>query len=180
MAGTNEQIINQALKDYEKYILDTTERELRSWCWYLLDQAIRWRQCNPDKHNFTGNLLNSIVVCLYREKKPVIAYFAYSLVPEAIHPKMSVRKRRAYHFDPDYEGVESEYRPSVKTNKGWGRDDAREFFWRYVPDGKNLFDIVVAYPVEYANFIEMVNHTTGILQTRWNAKMTGAQFMQIA
>ena len=180
MAGTNEQIISQALKDYEKYILNTTERELRTWCWNLLEEAIRWRQSIPDAHNFTGNLLNSIVVCLYREKSPVIAYFASSLVPEAIHPKMSVRKRRAYYFRPDYEGQESKYRPEVKTNKGWGKDDAQKFFERYVPDGNNLFDIVVAYTVEYADWVQMERGTTGILQTRWNAKMTGAQFMQIA
>lgn len=180
MAETNQQILDRAFKDYEKYILKTTERELRTWCWNILEDAIKWRQGLPEAHNFTGNLLNSIVVCLYREKSPVIAYFSSSLVPEAIHPKMSVRKRRHYRFSPDYDGANSKYLPTVKTNKGWGRDDAEKFFERYVPDGNNLFDIVVAYTVEYADWVQAQRGTTGILQTRWNAKVTGSRFMKIA
>ena len=179
MAGTNRQILDQAFKDYKKYIINTAERELRMWCWNLLQGAIKWRESNPQAHNFTGNLLNSIVVCLYKERHPVIAYFSSSLVGEAIHPKMSVRKRKAYYFNPDYEGVESKYKPEVKTNKGWGKDDAEEFFERYVPRSGNLFDIVVAYSTEYAEWVQMERGTTGIMQTWQQAKVTGTEFMQI-
>ena len=132
-------------------------------------------------HNFTGNLLNSIVVCLYREKSPTIAYFSSSLVPEAIRPKMSGPRRRAYVFRPDYDGVYgSKYRPEVKTNKGWGRDDAENFFESYIPNGRNLFDIVVAYTVEYADWVNQQRGTTGILETWKEAKSTGMTFMEVA
>lgn len=181
MAGTNKHILEQAFKDYRKYILDVTENELRKWCFGMLESAIRFREQNPLAHNFTGNLLNSIVVCLYREKSPVIAYFSSSLVPEAIRPKMSGPRRRAYVFRPDYEGVYgSKYRPEVKTNKGWGRDDAEKFFESYIPNGRNLFDIVVAYTVEYADWVNQQRGTTGILETWKEAKKTGMEFMEVA
>lgn len=181
MAGTNKQILDQAFKNYRKYILDTAEGELRQWCWKMLESAIRYRESNPEAWNYTGNLLNSIVVCLYREKSPVIAYFSSSLVPEAIQPKMSGPRRRAYVFRPDYEGVYgSRYRPEVPTNRGWGKDDAENFFESYIPTGRNLFDIVVAYTVEYANWVQQARGTTGILQTWQDAKDTGVTFMQVA
>lgn len=177
MEGT-EQAIRKGFADYKKYILDTTERELRTWCWDLLNAAIRWREGNMRAHNFTGNLLNSIVVCLYRNGKPVIAYFSASLVGEAIYPKMSAPGR--YLFSRDYEGARSRYRPEVETDRGWGKADAEAFFENYSPRGRNLFDIVVAYTVEYAGFVEQERQTTGALQT-WNtAKTTGLQFMEIA
>lgn len=180
MAGTNRQILDQAFKEYRKYILDTTEKELREYCGDLLDSAIMWRQANPLAHNFTGNLLNSIVICLYREKAPIIAFFSSSQVRAALYPKMSYRKKRRYFFDPDYDGAVSKYRPEVKTNRGWGRDDARKFFESYMPKGRNLFDIVVAYTVEYADWVNTERGTTGIFQTWQDAKSTGMTFMKLA
>lgn len=180
MAGTNKEILEKGFKDYYKYICDTAEKELREWCWDLLTSAIRWRESNPQAHNFTGNLLNSIVVCLYRENNPVIAYFSSSLVGEAIRPKMRQRTRRSYVFNPDYDGAFSKYRPEVQTNGGWGRDDAERFFESYTPRENNLFDIVVAYTVEYADWVNQQRGTTGIMQTWQQAKVTGMTFMQLA
>lgn len=182
MAGTNKQTLNQAFKDYRKYILDATEKELREWCYFLVNEAIKWRMRNPEAHNFTGNLLNSIVVCLYREKAPIVAFFSSSQVPQAIHPKMSKRLKRRYVFRPkDYDGASnSKYLPEIETNRGWGRDDATKFFESYTPRGGNLFDIVVAYTVEYADWVNQQRGTTGIMQTWQEAKSTGMTFMEVA
>ena len=181
MAGTNHQIIENGIAAYKRYIQNTAEGELKKWCWEMLESAIKWREKDPKAHNYTGNLLNSIVVCLYRRKSPVIAYFSSSLVAEAIQPKMTARKRRSYKFRRDYEGwTNSKYFPTVKTNKGWGKDDAEEFFEEYTPKGGNLFDIVVAYTVEYADWVNQQRGTTGIMQTWQQAKVTGMTFMQVA
>ena len=178
LSMSNKDVIATAFQGFEKQILDTAEKELRKYCWSLLNSAIKSREQNDRAHNFTGNLLNSIVVCLYRRKSPVIAYFAADLVPEAIHPKMT-RRKNPYFFNQDYKGEKSSYRPEVKTNMGWGRHDAEAFFENYVPRGKNLFDVVVAYPVEYADWVETKRKTTGILQTKDDALKIGMTFMQL-
>ena len=178
---SNTSVIDTAFKKFEKQIEDMTEQELQKYCWSILQAAIKARESNPNAHDFTGNLLNSIVVCLYRRRKPVIAYFSSSLVGEAIRPKMRVltTKEKRYGFNPDYSGKHSVYKPTVNTNGGWGRDDAEEFFETYVPKGNNMFDIVVAYTVEYANWVEIQRQTTGILQTQKFAERTGMTFMYL-
>ena len=181
MAGTTKDILDKAFKDYYKYICDTAEKELREWCDGLLDSAIKWRMTDPAAHNFTGNLLNSIVICLYREKSPVVAFFSSGRVRAALYPKMSLRHKRRYVFRPDYDGKsESRYLPEVETNRGWGRDDAVKFFESYSPDGDNLFDIVVAYTTEYAEWVQLERGTTGAITTWAEAKHTGMTFMQLA
>lgn len=176
--SNNSAVIDKAYKEFENIILDTTEKELKTFCWNILEDAIRNRANSYGSHDFTGNLLNSIVVCLYRRRKPVIAYFSSSLVPEAIHPKMSIRKK-AYLFKPDYSGIESKYVPTIQTDKGWGKDDAEMFFETYVPKGHNMFDIVVAYTVEYAQWVEFKRQTTGFLQTMQDAVRIGSTFMEL-
>ena len=108
-----------------------------------------------------------------------MAWYAADRVPEAIRPKMKQRKRKRVFFRPDYDGENSAYLPTVDTNGGWGVDDAQDFFENYTPKGKNLFDIVIAYPVEYANWIEQNRATTGILNSYLFAKRTGIQFLQL-
>ena len=158
----NKSIIAKAVEQYKaNIIIPTMEKHLRKWCWEILDAAIKARQRNPQAHNFTGNLLNSIVV------------------PEAIMPKMKKRLRKRVFFKRDYDGEESAYLPTVETNGGWGRDDAQEFFETYKPKGNNLFDIVVAYTVEYANWIQMERGTAGILNTYAYAERTGKTFLKL-
>ena len=41
----------------------------------------------------------------------------------------------------------------------------------------DLFDIVVAYPVEYASWVEKQRSTTGILQTYAYAERVGTTFL---
>ncbi len=172
--------IAKAVNAYkDNVIIPEMEKALKKWCRDILNAAILARQRNPQAHNFTGNLLNSIVVCLYRERKPVIAYYASDLVPEAIQPKMRMRVRRRVFFKKDYDGEESAYLPTIQTNGGWGKDDAQEFFETYRPKGNYLFDIVVAYPVEYANWVQQHRATTGILNTLSYAERTGRTFMRL-
>ena len=87
--------------------------------------------------------------------------------------------RKRIFFKRDYDGEESAYLPTIETNGGWGKDDAQEFFESYKPKGNNLFDVVVAYTVEYANWVQMERGTAGILQTLQYAERTGKQFMRL-
>lgn len=176
----NKAVITKAVEDYKnRVIIPTMEARLKSWCSQILDASLLARQRDPKAHNFTGNLLNSIVVCLYRNKEPVMAWFASDRVPEAIVPKMKKRQRKRVFFSRDYDGTESAYLPTVETNGGWGKDDAQNFFENYVPKGNNLFDVVIAYPVEYADWVQMHRATTGILNAYQYVERTGMRFMKL-
>lgn len=91
----------------------------------------------------------------------------------------NAKYRKRYFFNPDYSGTTSGFRAEIRTNKGWGEDDARQFFQWYRPKGKNLFDIVVAYPVEYADFIESERSTTGIIDTYTHAEKVGVFYLKL-
>lgn len=179
MSATNKAVIHKAFADYRKQILDEVEIRCRKFCTDLCQEAINARQNTEGAHNFTGNLLNSIVVCLYREREPINAYYAAQYVPKAIQVKMRERKRKSYRFNPDYDGNKSHYLPTVQTNGGWGEDDARNFFQNYTPKGKNLFDIVIAYPVEYANWIEIKRGTTGIMRAYSWSEQVSVQYLKL-
>lgn len=179
MSATNKAVIHKAFADYRKQILDEVEIRCRKFCTDLCQEAINARQNTDGAHNFTGNLLNSIVVCLYREREPINAYYAAQYVPKAIQVKMRERKRKSYRFNPDYDGDKSHYLPTVQTNGGWGEDDARNFFQNYTPKGKNLFDIVIAYPVEYANWIEIKRGTTGIMRAYSWSEQVSVQYLKL-
>lgn len=179
MPVTNRQIVHKAIAGYRTAIFDEVENRCRKFCTDLCQEAINARKNAPGAHNFTGNLINSIVVCLYRNREPINAYYAAQYVPKAIQVKMRQRKRKHYRFNPDYDGDKSHYLPTVQTNGGWGEDDARHFFQDYVPKGKNLFDIVVAYPVEYGNWVETQRSTTGILQSYAHAEAVGVTYLKL-
>ena len=179
MSATNATIIRKAFADYRKEIFDEVEIRCRKFCTDLCQEAIKARQNTEGAHNFTGNLISSIVVCLYRERMPINAYYAAQYVPKAIQVKMRFRKRKSYRFNPDYDNDKSHYLPTVQTNGGWGEDDARKFFQGYIPNGNNLFDIVVAYPVEYGEWIEMKRRTTGILRTYEHAERVGVTYLKL-
>jgi len=171
--------LDAAFKGFEKQIRDVGRKRLQRWCQDLVRQAVTMRLGDPKAHNFTGNLLNSIVVCLYEDGKPVKAWFASDdgRVQSANMPKMT--KGRYYFAQGDFEGAKSFYNASMGTDKGWGIEDAKNFFANFVPDGKNMFDVVVAYPVEYADWVQIQRNTTGYLETLGYAKKTAVRFMQI-
>lgn len=185
MSATNAQIVEEAIAGYKTRILEEVKRRCITFCEHLCQEAIKARAQNKRAHDFTGNLINSIVVCLYQQGRPEYAAYAARFAPEAIQVKMRLRPTKSglgykmYRFKVDYEGKKSAYLPTVQTNGGWGVDDAREFFHSYNPGGGHLFDIVVVYPVEYANWIEMERGTTGILQAYANAEQVGVQYLKL-
>lgn len=180
MSATKAQIL-RAIDDYREKIIAEVEKRCRNYCENLIWWAIRYRKTAFDAHDFTGNLLNSIVVCLYKNRQPLTAFFAAGKIPKAISVKMSAnnRGRKRYYFQPDYSGEFTGFRADVETDKGWGENDARIFFNSFMPKGKNLFDIVVAYPVEYAEWIEELRGTTGILNTYTEAQRVGVTLLRL-
>lgn len=173
MAETNSQIAKKAMADYKNAIINEVESRCRTYCDALCDYAITFRE-EGGGHNYTGNLLNSIIVCLYKERRPIYACHAAGHVRKAIQVKMTYP--HTYHFKQDYDGEESNFAPSEKTDKGWGEEDAKKFFNSYKPSGKNIFDIVVAYPVEYAGY---VGELTGIVDLYAHTEIYGINFLQL-
>ena len=176
MDATNMRIVREAIADYHKKMEDDVEKRCRIYCNALCEYAIEFRN-SAGGHNYTGNLLNSIVVCLYKNRQPIFAEYAAEYIPKAIQVKMTAPKH--YHFTRDYDGEESDYHAEIQTDEGWGEEDARKFFNSYRPEGKNLFDIVVAYPVEYAGFIEEASQATGIMELYAHTEKFGINFLQI-
>lgn len=171
-------IVDTAISDFKKEIEDKVEQNCKVYCKEILAEALRWRTTQNLGHNFTGNLVNSIVVCLYKHGKPLEAYYASGKVKSPIHVKMTASRKR-YVFYQDWDGVASVYEPEIKTDEGYGDDDAEKFFSSFRPHASNLFDIVVAYPVEYAEFVEMRRQTTGYMNTFNYAANVGLQYLTI-
>lgn len=167
MTGNNT-VISEAFKRfYEDTVKPRTYQRLCSWCENLINAAVQYRRGAKDAHNFTGNLINSIVVVLYEGNKRA-EFFSNSVVRKpAIRKEMSAlnskgRKRRyRIHLNPDWEGHRSSYLPEVPTDGSWGEIDAAHFASRYRPKVKAEYAIVVAYTSEYAAWVEFQRHTTG-------------------
>ena len=175
--AANRAIVRQGIKAYKEEILKTVQFNAELFCDFLCEQAIKHRETAPGKHDFTGNLLNSIVVCLYKKNKPVYASYAAERVAKAIQVKMTAPKK--YSFKSDYEGAQSYYNPTIKTDEGWGERDAAAFFRSYNPHNNSLFTIVVAYPVEYADWVEAMRATAGILNVYVEANNHGVQYLML-
>lgn len=174
--------LDAAFKRFEKQIRDVGRRRIELWCRDLIKAAVNMRLNDFKAHNFTGNLLNSIVVCMYENGKPYKAFYASDdgRVKSAIMPKMTARERPyTFYKTGDYEGKHSTYKAGVPTDKGWGIDDAREFFASFKPDGRNAFDVCIAYTTEYATFVQAQRNSTGYLETVAYAKDTALRFLQI-
>lgn len=166
-----EEEIQKAMREFHTEILQSVEQKVRSYASSLRDMAVIGREEAIGKHNFTGNLLNSIVVCVYKDGNPDVAYFASGIVKGAIQAKMT-KSHGPYGFKVDYEGGPSLYRiegefavpPEVETNHGYGAKDAQDFFAEYRPSRGEKYTIVLAYTAEYASFVESARHTTGFLE----------------
>lgn len=171
-------MVKSAVSDFKKEIENKIEQNCRTFCKEILTEALRWRTTQNLGHNFTGNLVNSIVVCLYKHGKPLEAYYASGNIESPMHKKMTARGGR-YVFYRDWDGVASEYEPEIETDEGHGNNDAENFFSSFRPNSNNMFDIVVAYPVEYASFVEMNRGTTGYMNTYNYACNVGLQYLMI-
>ena len=178
----NQIVLDRAFAKFEKQIRDKVRERLSQWCAELIEKAVYFRLGDYNAHNFTGNLLNSIMVGLYEDGKPVRAWYSSEdgRVRSAIMGKMT-RREKPYSFAKggDYEGRPSWYKATVPTNQGKGEDDARAFFNEYKPEEKKTFNVVVAYTVEYADWVEITRQTTGYMIMRQYAKSSGVKFMEL-
>lgn len=182
MSANNEAILRQGLLEFRKQQYDLLEKKLVKYCGRLLNEAIdaRLEASYAGKgHNFTGNLINSIVVGLFREGNLVMF-----VLPDATEVGRPIMKKMSYPFkyyfsevhkksrggrrslglDWDQTHPSSFYSPELKTNLLYGNTDAKLFIRGYQADKNAVFQIVVGYTTEYASFVETKRGTTGYLK----------------
>lgn len=189
MAGRNTTIIKNAFKGYAEHIEKVTYNALDEWCVEILRKAVFERLHPMGGHNFTGNLINSICVLLYRRSKgTVTSYFAWDKAGlklpirrelSGVTARKKHRKNRVW-LRPDWNGEQSVLRGSdlIGTDQSWGQNDAANFARTWLPKNGNLdFVICVAYTSEYASFVEHERGTTGILQTELFVERTAVEWV---
>lgn len=182
MADSNKQIVEKAFKGYAQHIEKVTFGELDKYCKDVLRKAVWERLHVAFGHNYTGNLINSIVVCMYRKSTGrKYDYFAYNSVKLPIRRELSALntrgkyRRNNINFGPgskfgreDWTGQWSTLRAEnlVPTDESWGQNDAINFANTWIPSNPDLsFVICVAYTSEYASYVEEHRKTTGYLGT---------------
>lgn len=173
----NKQVINNFFKNFGKQIVEesgktvdeTIESTLVEWCYQIRDLAVRFRETTQKGHNFTGNLINSIVVILYIKGKGKMSFYGSDATKKPISNEMSAttvrgtQRKKMYAFHPDWSQRDSTYMPKIPTDRSRGDEDARIFSETYQPTLKTKYTIVVAYTSEYAEWVEEQNKTTGYL-----------------
>lgn len=178
-------ILKAGINRYVSEKMDALEIKMRNYCEEILDRAIDFRLSNPRAHNFTGNLINSIVVGLYREGHLVFAATpgANLGIDPPIRRKMTYPKK--YYFGEkqklgmDWDTVPSSfYEPEMVTRQTLGGTDAKNFINSYKADKKAMFQIVVAYTTEYAAFVDRQRSTTGYMSTVAFIQMSAPKVIQ--
>ena len=176
---------------YIKKVNDIIYEKLKDFCKnLLLDAVVRNRMGNPNAHQFTGNLINSIVVILFRKDTATIDnFFAYDDLKNPVRREMSARtargtaRKNAIHFRPDWQGTpHSKYVPEVVTDESTGPQDAVSFASSWSPVTGKDFEICVAYTSEYAGWVEMYHQSTGFMNSlNYTGKaMTSLGFKKVA
>lgn len=159
--------IQGVLQNIKEEYLNALEVTLKLQCEEILANAVQFRETAPGAHNITGNLLNSILVFLFRKGKLIyeVSPYANLDVPFPIRTQMTSPRR--YHFRQDYTGDEATYKPAVETNsREYGFNEARHWIrTHYKVSRKKLFEIVVVYGAEYSGWVEMQRATTGYAAT---------------
>lgn len=170
MQGTNAKELMRQIKDS---VLGESEKELDKFCFYLLERAV-WSRDAGGGHNITGNLINSLVALLYKKGQFVSAYFAYEYMNRPpVRVKMTAGKK--YFVSPTWDGGTFAGKVGVETDEGWGYNDAIGLASSYKASPKNLFEIVVAAPVEYAPYIKF---DTGLGGAYVDAKITIMSYLK--
>lgn len=171
MSVDNAAIMARAIKRFEKKKMDELQQKLKAYADDLLESAVRFRfertYSSPAAHNFTGNLVSSIAVGLWRKGKLVHGVIAGSQnqVTKVWRRKMT-GPDRWYKFRVDWDtNKNTMYHAEVVTDEGFGRDDARRFLDTHRPGRNEEFHLAVAYTVEYAEWVETKRHTTGYMET---------------
>ena len=182
MADSNKVIVNRAFKAFGKIMDEKSLKWVENYAQSILYKAIDFRRNSPIGHDYTGNLLNSIVCAVYLDKKFKRAFFSGESgirQPRYYEMTASHNGNGRYFFEIDYSGKRSWYKAEVETLRRKGLDDAYEFLSTYNPD-KDGFLVVLAYTTEYANFIEQIRPTTtGYLNTRKYAEKLGMVYFQL-
>lgn len=179
--NTNTAIIRDAFKAFRKEMDTEIFKVLNLNCRTILSKAISFRLASKDGHDYTGNLINSIVVALYYDGELLNAFTPGEdgMIRSPKYPKMSARKK-PYVFANDYSGSQSKYRAEIPTNKGYAAGDIEQFLSTNVPTHKKGYCISVAYTVEYADWVEAERQTTGYVQSLGFAgKQLRVSFIQI-
>lgn len=189
MAGINTKVINKAFNGYAQHIDKIVYSRLDKWCVEILRSAVLDRLHPLGGHNFTGNLINSICVLLYRKSTGTkTSYFAFDRagIKPPIRRELSGitarhrhRKNRVW-LRPDWVGETSALKGSelIGTDGSWGQNDAQNFARWWIPrNPDNDFVICVAYTSEYASFVEHERGTTGILNTEAFVAHTAIEFV---
>ena len=92
------------LESKEQQFLDELEKTLIFVCEDLMASAVDFRLNAPGAHNFTGNLINSIVINLYRDGK-LVKQTTPSDVYDIRGPiRAMMSAPRKYFFKEDWEG----------------------------------------------------------------------------
>lgn len=190
----NKEVVDKAFADYARHIDLIVYNQLDKWCSEIIRKAV-FERLNPiGGHNFTGNLINSIVVLLYRKSNSTVStYFASQTgLKPAIRRELSAitykgrRRRQKIHFRPgsrfgdrDWSGQWSTLRPEnlIPTDESYGSTDAMRFANRWKPKVDADFVVCVAYTSEYATFVEQQRQTTGILETEEFVARTAVEWV---
>jgi len=189
MAVTNRKVVRDAFKEFKFQMYDEVSPIIQSACEnLLLDAVIRNREVGDSKkmsaHQYTGNLINSIVVIFFRRSTgEKYDYYAYDRLNQPIQREMSqltrrkTARKRPYHFHPDWQHTpESWYLPQVATDRSTGPSDARAFAATWQPQLNTEFEVCVAYTSEYADWVHEHHRTTGILNSiAYTVKMMKGQ-----
>lgn len=173
MADINKKMIEQAFRNFGTEMHNEIIKQLSLICQNILVDAIRnrLRLSHSQGHDYTGNLINSIVVILYQDGEIADIWSAgeQGQVRKPKFRKMSARKKM-YVYSNDYSMTSSRYRATVPTNRGFADEDVQTFINTNTPDIQNGYCVTVAYTVEYAEWVEMERGTTGYLKTKNNAR----------
>lgn len=174
MAGNNKSVTEKAFKDFENGVMrEEMTKQISLHCMNILISAIRNRLSLSHRvgHDYTGNLINSIVVVLYQDGEIADMWTAGSdgQVKKPKFRKMTARKRM-YVYSNDYSNSSSRYRAEVPTNRGVADEDIENFLNTNTPSIQKGFCVTVAYTVEYAEWVEIERGTTGYLKTLHGAK----------
>lgn len=189
--------LEKAVRQFQQNEMhDVVLNELENICEKILLYAVvMQRMTIKGAHQYTGNLINSIVVILFDRLDGVqYDYYAYDSVLPGMKPPIrremtalttrGTKRKNAVHFKPaDWQGsVDSFYRPEIVTDESYGQDDARAFASSCIPTTGKDFEICVAYTSEYAEWVENERHTVGLLRSMNDAKrvLVGFGLKQIA
>jgi len=179
MAGNNISVIENAFREFEsKTVIPEMLKRISLHCQNLLVSALRNRLSLSHRtgHDYTGNLINSIVVVLYQDGEIADIWAAgdQGQIRKPKFRKMTARKKW-YVYSNDYSNTSSRYRAEVPTNRGFADEDIQNFLNSNRPSIQKGFCVTVAYTVEYAEWVEIERGTTGIMKTQNDARK---QFLQ--